>query len=147
MTAPTDQFAQLAHRGQEAFSATVRAWQNTLRSYPGAIPSTEALPDVDATVDAAFDLAARVLDGQREFTKALVSVATQSFKTITEQATQVAEQAARAADVSAKADAPVRLTEPRDQTAGRTEPASEPTRATPVAAPNRQRNGQRTDDA
>jgi hypothetical protein len=171
MTAPTDQFTQLAHRGQEAFSAAVRAWQNTLRSYPGgAVPSTEALPDVDATVDAAFDLAARVLDGQREFTKALVSVATQSFKTITEQATQVADQAARAADVRAKvdahvrpteprdrwareadvpakADAPVRPAEPRDRAASRTEPASGSTAAAPAAAPKRPRNGRRTDDA
>jgi hypothetical protein len=145
MTAPTDQFTQLAHRGQEAFSAAVRAWQNTLRSYPGAIPSTEALPDVDATVDAAFDLAARMLDGQREFTKALVSVTTQSFTTITEQATQVADQAARAADVPAKVDAPVRPAEPRDQAAGRTEPASGSTAAAPAAAPKRPRDGRRTD--
>jgi hypothetical protein len=147
MTVPTDQFTQLTHRGQEAFSATVRAWQNTLRSYPGAIPSTEALPDFDATVDAAFDVAARVLDGQREFTKALVSIATQSFKAITEQATQVADHAARAADVPAKADAPVRLAEPRDQAAGRTEPASGSTRAAPAAAPKGPRNGRRADDA
>ena len=170
MTVPTDQFTQLAHRGQEAFSAAVRAWQNTLRSYPGAALSTEALSDVDATVDAAFDVAARVLDGQREFTKALVSIATQSFKAITEQATQVVDQAARAADarakvdarvrqaeprdeatreadVPAKADAPVRLAEPRDEAAGRTEPASGPTRAAPAAAPKRPRNGRRTDDA
>jgi hypothetical protein len=147
MSAPTDQFTQLAHRGQEAFSAAARAWQNTLRSYPGAAPSTEAMRDVDATVDAAFDLAARVLDGQREFTKALVSVATQSFKTITEQATQVADQAARAADVRAKVDAPVRPAEPRDQAADRTEPASGPTGATPPAAPKRPRNGRRPDDA
>jgi hypothetical protein len=147
MTAPTDQFTQLAHRGQEAFSAAVHAWQNTLRSYPGAAPSTEALPDVDATVDAAFDLAARVLDGQHVFTKALVSVATQSFKTITEQATQVADQAARAADVRAKVDAPVRPAEPRDQAADRTEPASGPTGATPAAAPKRPRNGRRPADA
>jgi hypothetical protein len=146
MTVPTDQFTQLAHRGQEAFSAAVRAWQNTLRSYPGAAPSTEALSDVDAIVDAAFDVAARVLDGQREFTKALVSIATQSFKAITEQATQVADQAARAADIH-KADAPVRLAEPRDQAAGRTEPASGSTRAAPAAAPKRPRNGRRTDDA
>jgi hypothetical protein len=144
MTAPTDQFTQLADRGQEAFSAAVRAWQNTLRSYSGAAPSTEALPTVDATVDAAFDLAGRVLDGQREFTKALVSVATQSFKTITEQDTQIADQAARAADVRAKVDAPVRPAEPRDQAADRTEPASGPT---PAAAPTRPRNGRRPDDA
>jgi hypothetical protein len=147
MTVATDQFTQLAHRGQEAFSAAVRAWQNTLRSYPGAIPSTEALPDVDATVDAAFDLAARVLADQREFTKALVSVATQSFKTIAEQATQIADQAARGADVRAKADAPVRPAEPRDEAADRTEPASGPTGATQAAAPKRPRTGRRPDDA
>ena len=147
MTAPTDQFTQLADRGQDAFSAAVRAWQNTLRSYSGAAPSTEALPDVDATVDAAFDLAARVLDSQREFTKALLSMATQSFKTITEQATQVADQAARAADVPGKADARVRPAEPRDQAASRTEPASGPTGAAPAAAPKRPRNGRRPDDA
>ena len=170
MTVSTDQFTQLAHRGQEAFSAAVRAWQNTLLSYPGAIPSTEAMADVDATVDAAYDLAERVLADQREFTKAFVSVATQSFKTIAEQATQIADQAAREADVRAKADAPVRPAEPRDQAtqkadvpakadapvrpaeprdqaANRTEPASGPTGATSAAAPKGPRNGRRTEDA
>ena len=167
MTVSTDQLTQLAHRGQEAFSAAVRAWQNTLLSYPGAISSTEAMADVDATVDAAYDLAERVLADQREFTKAFVSVATQSFKTIAEQATQIADQAAREADVRAKADAPTRLAEPReqeaeipakddapirpaeprDQAANRTEPASGPTGATPAASPKGPRNGRRTDDA
>lgn len=146
MTVSTDQFTQLAHRGQEAFSAAVRAWQNTLRYYPEAISSTEVLPDIDAAVDAAFDLAANVLADQREFTKALVSVATQSFMTIAEQATQIADQAARGADVRAKADDPVRPAEARDQAADRT-PASGPTGAAPAAAPKGPHNGRRTDDA
>jgi hypothetical protein len=140
MTVSTDQFNQLAHRGQEAFSSAIRAWQNTLISYPAAIPSTEALADADATVDAAYDLAARLLADQREFTKALVSVATQSFTTIAEQATQIADQAAREADVPAKADAPVRPAQPRDQAADRTEPAGAPTGAVPTGAPKRQRD-------
>jgi hypothetical protein len=75
MTTTTDQFTQLAHRSQEAFFTAVRVWQNTLRPHPGATPSTEALPDIHPTVDRAFDLAARVLADQREFTKALASLA------------------------------------------------------------------------
>jgi hypothetical protein len=168
VAAPTDQFTQLAHRSQEAFSAAARAWQNTLRSYPGATPSTEAMRDINATGDAAFDLAARVLADQREFTKALVSVATMSFKTITEQATQIADQAGRGTEVHPKAHASVRPTEPADlgtpeadvrakadaparpaeqPAAVRTEPASGPTGAAPAAAPKRPRDGRRTDDA
>jgi hypothetical protein len=88
-----------------------------------------------------------VLADQREFTKALVSVATQSFKTIAEQATQIADQTARGADVPAKADAPVRPAEPGDQAADRTEPAGGPTGAAPAAAPKRPSNGRRTADA
>jgi hypothetical protein len=137
-----------------------RAWQNALDSYPRATPSTEALPDVRATVEAAFDLAARVLAAQRELTKAFVSVATQTFKTIAEQVAQIADQTIwaghREADVSAKAGAPVRPAEQRDQRPGWTEPptgsngATEtagPDPATPAAAPKRPGNVRRPDDA
>jgi hypothetical protein len=155
MTVSTDQFTQLAHRSQEAFSTAVRVWQDTLRSYPGLTPSTDALPDVHATVDAAFDFAERVLADQREFAKALVSVGTQTFETIADQATQLATQTAGATKGVAHEDVepPTRQAEqadePADEATDRDEPAPRPKPVTPVspAAARRPRTARRADDA
>jgi hypothetical protein len=148
MVVATDQFAQFAHRGQEAYSTAVRAWQDTLRSYPRIAPSTEALPAVYATVDAAFDLAERVLANQREFTKTLISVGTQTVETITKQATWFATHTAEAAKDAGheEAEVPTRPADNATQSADQTEPASV-TPVTPGAAPKRPRTPRQTGDA
>ena len=147
MTVATDQFAKLAHRGQEAFSTALHVWQDVLRSYPRVAPSTEALPGLNATVDAAFDLAERVLAEQREFTKALISISTQTFETFTEQATRSATQTAEAAKGVGReeTEAPARPTDNSARSAGETEQASA-SPVTPGATPKRPRASRQTDD-
>src|SRR4051794_3337276 len=77
MTAPIEEFVRLTKRTQEALASAVQAWQQTARSAVRRPDDAGAgLPDVRATVDAAFTFAARVLADQLEFAKALVSVAT-----------------------------------------------------------------------
>jgi hypothetical protein len=145
MVVATDQFDRLAHRGQEAFSAAIRVWEDTLRSYPRVAPSSEALAVAYSTVDAAFDLAERVLANQREFTKTLISVGTE---TITNQATWFATHTAEAAKDAGheEAEAPARPADNAAQSADQTEPASV-TPVTPDAAPKRPRTPRKTGDA
>jgi hypothetical protein len=94
MTAPTDQFVQLAQRGQEAVTAATRAWVDVLQSFAGV----DTRPT--AAVDAAFDAAERVLADQREFVKTLVTASVQVAETVFDQgsnaAKTVAEQASKA---------------------------------------------------
>jgi hypothetical protein len=102
MTTPTDQLVQLTQRSQEAFGALLRAWRDaTATTAAVTLPETH-LPDLQVTVDAAFDYAARVLHDQREFTKALVAVGIRTVETLTEQATHVSESAIAAARDAAR---------------------------------------------
>jgi hypothetical protein len=102
MTTPTgqlDQLVQFTQRSQEAFGALLRAWQNaTATTTAATLPEPHLpLPDLQVTVDAAFDYAARVLHDQREFTKALVAVGIRTVETVAEQATHFSESAIAAA--------------------------------------------------
>src|SRR3954462_4190768 len=74
MTEPTDTFAELARRGHQGFTAAARAWEAAARSLveAGRRPG-ERLPDVRASLDAAFEFAAQMLAEQREFAKTLMA--------------------------------------------------------------------------
>lgn len=108
MSAPTDQFVQLAQRGQEAVTAATRAWVEVLQSFAGA----DARPT--AAVDAAFDAAERVLADQRAFVKTLVAATVQvaetafdqgsnAAKTVVEEASRAQAKAAETANRAAEA--------------------------------------------
>jgi hypothetical protein len=74
MTEPTDTFAELTRRGHEVFTAAVRAWDQAARSIAEAARRPESrLPDVQASLDAAFGFAAQMLAEQRDFAKTLMS--------------------------------------------------------------------------
>lgn len=102
MTTQTDQLVQLTQRGQEAFGALLRAWQDAVATTAAITLPDPHLPDLQATVDAAFDHAARVLHDQREFTKALVAVGIRTVETVAEQATHVSESPIAAARDAAR---------------------------------------------
>src|SRR5687768_16076895 len=77
MTQPTEQFAELTRRGHQLFAAALSAWDDAARSLAEAARRPQGgLPDVRASVDAAFDFAARMLADQREFTKVLMTAGT-----------------------------------------------------------------------
>src|SRR4051812_15457853 len=76
MTEPTDTFAELARRGHQVFTAAARAWEDAARSMVEAARRPgERLPDVRASLDAAFEFAAQMLAEQREFAKTLMAAA------------------------------------------------------------------------
>jgi hypothetical protein len=107
MTAAIDEFVQLTKRTQEALTAAVQAWQESARAAVSTSDSPQSrLPDVRATVDAAFAFASRVLADQLEFAKALVSVGATSAVAVEDEAP---EQRRRA---SATSTAPPALPSP-----------------------------------
>jgi hypothetical protein len=92
MTAPTDQFADIAKRSQEAVTAAMRTWSDTVQSFAGSFAgTTPKLPDAQAVVEQYFDFAQQVLDNQRTFTLSVLSAGTQAAESVTEQAQRVAE--------------------------------------------------------
>lgn len=92
MTAPTDQFVDIAKRSQEAVTAVVRTWTDTLSNLAGSVTAGQSkLPDAQAVVDQYFDFVQQVLDNQRTFTQSLLVASTQAAENVTEQATKAAE--------------------------------------------------------
>lgn len=92
MTAPTEQFSDIAKRSQEAVSAAVRTWSDALQGFAGNISGVAPkLPDAQAFVDQYFDFAQKVLENQRAFTQSVLSAGTQAAESVTEQASKVAE--------------------------------------------------------
>ena len=95
MTEANDRFAELTRRGHEVFAAAVQAWEQAARSLAEAARRPEgSLPDIRASVDAAFDFAARMLADQREFAKTVMSMGSQVVTVTTQRAAPVTEPAA-----------------------------------------------------
>ena len=96
MTQPTEQFAELTRRGHQVFAAALRAWEQAARSIAEAAGRPGGrLPDVQASVDAAFDFAAQMLADQREFAMELMSVAGRAGATAAAPDQPALEEAAR----------------------------------------------------
>ena len=92
MTAPTDQFVDIARRSQDAFSTVVRTWIDSMQSLTGNVGSGEAsVPDVQPYVDGLFDVAERLLSSQREFAHQWVNAAVRAGEAVTEQAARAAK--------------------------------------------------------
>ncbi|WP_232666113.1 hypothetical protein [Pseudonocardia sp. TRM90224] len=70
MSAPTDQFTETVTRAQEAVTAAVRTWTDTVLS---SLSGVQALPDATAVVDRYFEIAQQVLDTQREFAHSVLA--------------------------------------------------------------------------
>jgi hypothetical protein len=80
MTDTSDSFADLTRQGHQVFSAAVQAWQQAARSMAEAAGQPGAqVPDVAASVDAAFDFAAQMLADQRDFTRTLMSAGAEAL--------------------------------------------------------------------
>jgi hypothetical protein len=80
MTDTSDAFADLTRQGHQVFSAAVQAWQQAARSMAEAAGQPGAqVPDVAASVDAAFDFAAQMLADQRDFTRTLMSAGAEAL--------------------------------------------------------------------
>ena len=115
MTAPTDQFVDIAKRSQEAVTTAVRTWADSVHNLTGLGAGQSPLPDPQSVVDTYFDFAEKVLAGQRQLARRFVTASLRAGETVQEQVTQVTDQvtaqtvngtetvAAQATDAVAKA--------------------------------------------
>jgi hypothetical protein len=72
MTAPADQFADLATRTNEMATAAVRGWVDAVQKV------TPALPDAHTVVERYFEVAQQVLDTQRSVVTGILAAGTRS---------------------------------------------------------------------
>ncbi|MEJ3658725.1 hypothetical protein WEH80_37790 [Actinomycetes bacterium KLBMP 9759] len=84
-SAPTDQITETLTRAQEAVTAAVRTWTDTVLSSLSSMQTlTGARPDATAVVDRYFEIAQQVLDTQREFAHAVLNAAAAPAETVTQ---------------------------------------------------------------
>lgn len=89
MTAPTDQFIDIARRSQDVFANVTRVWANSVQSLASNVtPGEGKLPDVQAYLDDYFDFAERLLSNQREIAHQWINAATRATEVVAEQASR-----------------------------------------------------------
>ena len=95
MTAPTDQFVDIAKRSQEAVNAAVRQWADSVQSFAGNLNAGHAqLPDPQSVVNTYFDFAEKVLANQRQLATQFISASVKAGESVQEQVNKVSEQVA-----------------------------------------------------
>jgi hypothetical protein len=114
MTAPTDQFVDIAKRSQEAVTTAVRTWADSVHGFAGHFGAGQAQPDLHRVVNIYFDFAEKVLAGQRQLATQFVSASVKAGETVQEQVHRATDEvtaqtvngaetvAAQAADAVAK---------------------------------------------
>jgi hypothetical protein len=96
MSAPTDQFIEIANRTQEAVTTAVRTWADTVQTFTGSVTgSRPSLPNAQGAVDRYFDFAEQLLESQRRIAKTMLTASAQAAETVTEQAARTAESVAQ----------------------------------------------------
>ena len=94
MTAPTDQFVDIAKRSQEAVTTAVRTWADSVQNLAGNFSAGQTqLPDPQSVVDTYFDFAEKVLANQRQLASQFVSASVKAGESVQQQVSQVTDQA------------------------------------------------------
>ena len=92
MTAPTDQFVDIAKRSQEAVNTAVRSWADSVQNFAGHLGTGQGqLPNPQSVIDTYFDFAEKVLATQRRVVSELISASVKAGETVQEQVTKAAE--------------------------------------------------------
>ena len=87
MTAPTDQFVDIANRGQEAVTTAVRTWTDTVQGFAGTLSTSQSqVPDLSSVVEQYFDFAEKALANHRELAQQWASAAAKASEAVTQQA-------------------------------------------------------------
>ena len=95
MTAPTDQFVDIANRGQEAVTTAVRTWTDTVQTFASKLTAGQSpVTDLQGVVDQYFDFAEKVLANQREFANQWASATAKASEAVTEQAQRATQSVA-----------------------------------------------------
>ena len=104
MTAPTDQFVDIANRGQEAVSTAVRTWTDSVQSFASKLTTGQSpVTDLQGVVDQYFDFAEKVLANQRELVSQWASATVKASEAVTEQAQRATQSVAAHAKNGAEA--------------------------------------------
>jgi cell division septum initiation protein DivIVA len=95
MTAPTDQFVDIANRSQEAVTTAVRTWADSVQSLASKLSSGQSqLPGLSSVVDQYFDFAEKMLANQREFAQQWAAATVKAAEAVTEQAQRATQSVA-----------------------------------------------------
>jgi hypothetical protein len=95
MTAPTDQFVDIANRSQEAVTTAVHTWADTVQSFASKLSTGQSqLPDLRGVVEQYFDFAEKVLANQRELAQQWASATVKAAQAVTEQAQRATQSVA-----------------------------------------------------
>jgi len=104
MTAPTDQFVDIANRGQEAVTTAVRTWTDTVQTFASKLTAGQSpVTDLQGVVDQYFDFVEKVLANQREFANQWASATAKASEAVTEQAQRATQSVAAHAKNGAEA--------------------------------------------
>ena len=104
MTAPTDQFVDIANRGQEAVTTAVRTWTDTVQTFASKLTAGQSpVTDLQGVVDQYFDFVEKVLANQREFANQWASATVKASEAVTEQAQRATQSVAAHAKNGAEA--------------------------------------------
>jgi gas vesicle protein len=86
MATPTDQFADIANRSQEAVTTAVHDWADTVQSLASMVAAGQSqLPNLHSVVDQYFDFAEKMLTSQREFAQQWASATLRATEAVSEQ--------------------------------------------------------------
>jgi BMFP domain-containing protein YqiC len=92
MTAPKDQFTQIARQGQDAIANAMRTWTESVQSMMGSgTPAQSGLPSPQQILDNVFDFAEHMLASQREFAKHLLAAGMEANDAATGKAREAVE--------------------------------------------------------
>jgi hypothetical protein len=95
MTAPTDQFVDIANRSQEAVTTAVRSWADTMQGFASKLASGQSqMPDMQGVVEQYFDFAEKILSSQRELAQQWASATAKVSGAVTEQAQHATQSVA-----------------------------------------------------
>jgi hypothetical protein len=118
MTAPTDQFVDIAKKSQEAVTTAVRTWADTVQTFAGNLTAGQSqLPDPQGVVDQYFDFAEQVLANQRRIAHQFVSASVSAAENVRDQAAKVTDQVT-SQTVNGVDAAAAKATDTAEQTAG-----------------------------
>ncbi|MFG1637953.1 hypothetical protein ACGFKX_24285 [Pseudonocardia alni] len=104
MTASTEQFVDIAKRGQDLVTESVRGWTEAASGLARQFGAGDRpqLPDAGAAVERVFDFYEQVLGHQREFARTVVGAGTSVFEQATKAAEAVTEHAGRSTEAAAE---------------------------------------------
>jgi hypothetical protein len=87
MTAMTDELSRIALDGREAVTAALTAWVEVAERYAKNFDAKRPIPaaaDAEAFVDTAYDLAGKLLAGQRALTTTVITSGQEATEAVME---------------------------------------------------------------